>query len=173
MKLARTIRFDESDGLVFDRAAESGEWAISGAFAFSHLEEGDLTGKTRQAFRNGWLSLESWGRATFVAVAVVEQAEIDALTMALAAHFVGAWGAPSLEQALPVAEAEMAHMLELCDEHRPNTLIAVERNLEEAGIRESFRIIAPQEAGVADVLGPMADHAIAMSRVAEGGDPEG
>ena len=42
--------------------------AVSGAFAFSNLAEGDLTGKLRQEFANGWLGLESFGRATFIAV---------------------------------------------------------------------------------------------------------
>ena len=32
MKLLRTIRLDPSDTFVFERAAEPGEWAVSGAF---------------------------------------------------------------------------------------------------------------------------------------------
>lgn len=167
MKLARTIRFDESDDNVFRAAAQAGEWAISGAFAFSDFSEDDLTGKPRQEFRNGWLSVESFGRATFVAVAQIEQSEVDALAMRLAAHFVECFGAPSVADALPVAEGEIGHMLDLCAEHRANTLLVVERTLEDVGVREAFRVIEVQEAGVADVLGPMADHAIEMSRVAE------
>lgn len=164
MKLARTIRFDESDENVFRRAAEAGEWAISGAFAFSDFTEDDLKGKPRQEFRNGWLSVESWGRATFVAIAEIEQSEIDGLTMRLAAHFVQDYGAPSIEDALPVAENELRHMLDLCNEHRANTLLIVERELTEAGVREAFRVIEVADAGVADVLGPMADHAIEMNQ---------
>ena len=170
MKLARSIRFDESDDNVFRRSADAGEWAISGAFAFSDFTEGDLKGKPRQEFSNGWLSVESFGRATFVAVAQIEQAELDALTMRLAAHFVETYGAPSMEEALPVAEGEIAHMLEMCEDQRANTLLAVERTLTDAGIHEAFRAIQTQDAGVADVLGPMADHAIEMSRVAEGSE---
>ncbi len=165
MKLARSIRFDESDGNVFEQAAESGEWCISGAFAFSNFAETDLVGKPRQAFRNGWLSLEGFGRTTFVATAEIDPAEVDAMTMALAAHFVSAYGAPDLEAALPVAEEEIRHMLDLCDEHAPNTLLVVERSLTAEGIHEAFRAIKPAEASVVDVLGPMADHAIEMSRV--------
>lgn len=170
MKLARTIRFDESDENVFRAAADAGEWAISGAFAFSDFTEDDLKGKPRQEFANGWLSLESYGRATFVAVAQIEQSELDALTMSLAAYFVERYGAPSVEAALPVAESEIGHMMEMCEGQRANTLLAVERSLTEAGIHEAFRAIPTQDAGVADVLGPMADHAVEMSRVAEGGD---
>ena len=34
MKLIRTIRLDASDTFAFARAAEPGEWAVSGAFVF-------------------------------------------------------------------------------------------------------------------------------------------
>lgn len=153
MKLARTMRFDESDSNVFERAAEAGEWAISGGFAFSDLQPEDLTGKTRQAFANGWLGLDSFGRSTFVAVAEITPAERDAVAMRLAAHFVEAWGAPSLEAAMPVAEAEIGYMAELCDAHRPNTLLVVERSLEDAGVREAFRVIETAEATIVDVIG--------------------
>ncbi len=168
MKLARSIRFDESDTNVFDLAADAGEWCISGAFAFSNFTEDDLTGKPRQAFRNGWLSVEGFGRTTFVATAEIEASEIDGLIMALAAHFVSAYGAPDLEAALPVAEEELRHMLDLCDEHEPNTLLVVERTLTDDGIHEAFRTIKVAEASVVDVLGPMADHAIEMSRIDDG-----
>ena len=43
MKLLRTIRLDPSDTFVFERAAEPGEWAVSGAFAFWHSDP-DATG---------------------------------------------------------------------------------------------------------------------------------
>jgi hypothetical protein len=153
MKLARTMRFDESDSNVFTLAAEAGEWAVSGGFAFSDLAPEDLTGKTRQAFANGWLGLESFGRATFVAVSDITPAERDAAVMRLAAHFVADWGAPSLEAALPVAEAEVAYMAELCVAHRPNTLLVVERTLEPEGVREAFRVIETAEATIVDVIG--------------------
>jgi hypothetical protein len=153
MKLARTIRFDESDDNVFAAAAEAGEWAVSGAFAFSNLQQGDLTGKTRQAFANGWLGLDSFGRSTFVAVADATPAERDQCAMRLAAHFVSDWGAPSLEAALPVAQEEVAYMAELCEGHRANTLLIVERSLEEHGVREAFRVIETSDAGIVDVIG--------------------
>jgi hypothetical protein len=147
------------------KLAEAGEWCVSGAFAFSDFTEDDLTGKPRQAFRNGWLSVEGFGRSTFIATAEIELAEVDALTMALAAHFVQSYGAPDMEAALPVAEEELRHMLDLCEEHAPNTLLVVERNLTDDGIHEAFRVIKPAEASVVDVLGPMSDHAIEMSKV--------
>lgn len=146
MRLARTILFDTSDSNIFDRAAESGEWAVSGAFAFSDLVETDLTGKTRQAFANGWLGLGSFGRSTFVAVAEITEQEYAAQIDALAAHFCVAWGAPSLEDARPVAAEELSFMADMCAEHDPNTLLTVARNLVASGVSEAFRAIKPSDA---------------------------
>ena len=148
MKLARAIHFDESDQRVFHSPARTGEWCISGGFEFSNWSEGDLTGKSRQAFSNGWLGLETFGRVTFVAVTQIEEPEVEALTRALAQHFVDIYGAPSLEAALPVAHDEMAQMIELCEDHAPNTLLTVLRELTEAGVREAFSVIEAQEAGL-------------------------
>ncbi|NNU80373.1 hypothetical protein HMH01_07950 [Halovulum dunhuangense] len=141
MNLARTIHFDESDMNVFHRPARTGEWAISGGFEFSNWAEADLTGKARQAFANGWLGVETFGRATFVAVTRIEPAERDALIEALARHFVDLYGAPSVEAARPVAAEEIAQMQEMCDDHAPNTLLTVHRELTEAGVREQYRVI--------------------------------
>lgn len=146
MRLARTIRFDASDENVFDVAAEPGEWAISGAFEFSNWTEADVTGKRRQAFSNGWLGLESFGRATFVAVADITQAEYDRAVEALARHFVEAYGAPSPEAARPVAAEELADMRAMCEDHDPNTLLIVSRELVPAGVSEAIRTISPQDA---------------------------
>ncbi len=153
MKALRAIRFDESDANVFRAAAEPGEWCISGGFAFADLTPEDLTGKLRQEFANGWLGLETFGRTTFVAVAEIAEAERDAAVMRLAAHFAGDYGAPSIEAALPVARAEIDYAVALCEEHKPNTLLVVERNLEDNGIREAFRVIQTSEATIMDVLG--------------------
>ncbi len=146
MLLARTIRFDESDLNVFETPAAPDEWAVSGAFEFSNWTEDRLEGKARQAFANGWLGLESFGRSTFVAVAKAEPAERDLAVEALAAHFVARFGAPDLAAARPVAEDEIAFMAELCADHEPNTLLVVERALTEAGVKESFRAIKPRDA---------------------------
>lgn len=146
MKLARTLRFDDSDLNVFEHPAETDEWAVSGAFAFSNWTEDLIVGKARQAFANGWLGLESFGRSTFVAVAQIEPAEYEALTIRLAEHFVEVYGAPNLETARPAAEEELRFMADLCDEHAPNTLLAVERSLTEAGVKEGFRAIKPVDA---------------------------
>jgi hypothetical protein len=148
MKLARAIHFDESDQRVFHSPARTGEWCISGGFEFSNWTDGDLTGKSRQAFANGWLGLETFGRVTFVAVTQVEADEVKELAQMLAHHFVALYGAPSVEAALGVARDEIAHMADLCDDHDPNTLLTVARELTDAGVRESYRAIEPEAAGL-------------------------
>ncbi len=148
MKLARTLRFDDSDLNIFDRPAELDEWAVSGAFAFSNAQADELTGKTRQAFANGWLGLETFGRSTFVAVAQISEAEFEACVAALADHFVAYYGAPDRAAALPVAREEVAFMESLCAEHDDNTLLAVERTLADAGVKEAFRAIKPRDASL-------------------------
>lgn len=148
MKLARAIHFDESDQRVFHSPARTGEWCIPGGFEFSNWSEADLSGKARQAFANGWFGLETSGRVTFVAVTEITEAEKTDLTAQLANHFVTYYGAPSVEAALPVAAEEIAHMQELCEDHSPNTLLTVARELTDAGVKEAFRVIEPQEAGL-------------------------
>lgn len=148
MLLARALHFDESDTFVFSSPARTGEWAISGGFEFSNWGEGDLVGKARQAFANGWLGVETFGRVTFVAVTRIEPSEFEWLKERLAQHFVGVYGAPSLEAALPVAEEELRHMAELCEDHAPNTVLTVLRELTEAGVKEQFRFLEPSEAGL-------------------------
>ncbi len=144
--LARAIHFDESDMNVYHSPARTGEWCISGGFEFSDFTAADLTGKTRQAFANGWLGLETFGRATFVAVTVIEPAEIEALTGRLAQHFIDYYGAGSVDAALPVAREELAQMLDMCASLDPNSLLTVARELTEVGVAERFRVIEPQQA---------------------------
>lgn len=148
MKLARAIHFDESDQRIFYNPARTGEWCISGGFEFSNWTESDLEGKARQAFANGWFGLETSGRVTFVAVTQIEQSELEALTDLLAQHFVDYYGAPDAAAARPVAAEELAHMVELCEDHDPNALLTVARELTPAGVKEAYRVIQPQDAGL-------------------------
>lgn len=146
LKLARAIHFDESDRHVFHAPARTGEWCISGGFEFSNWTQGDLEGKARQAFANGWFGLETAGRVTFVAITAIEAEERDALITELAQHFCEYYGAPSSEAAHPVAQEEIAQMSALCEEHPPNTLLTISRSLTDAGVHESYRVISPQDA---------------------------
>lgn len=146
MNFARVVRLDDSDLNVFERVAEPGEWAIPGGFAFSNWSEDDLTGKARQEFANGWLGLETFGRASVVAVARITEAEAEAATERLARHFVDVWGAPGIEAARPVAAEEIAHMAALCDGNPENAVMILERSFDDAGVRERVRIVQPQGA---------------------------
>ena len=144
MKFLRTIRFDPSDAQVFDQAAEPGERAVSGAFAFAHLAPENITGKTRQAFANGFLGLASFGRSTFVSVSAMTAAEREAVVHILCAHLVEHHGAPDREAARGAAEEECAFIADLVAEQPVNTVFAVRRGFEENGeIREEFRIVTP------------------------------
>ncbi len=141
LQLARAIHFDDSDRRVFHSPARTGEWCLSGGWEFSDWGEGDLVGRARQAFANGWLGAETFGRATFVAVTRIAADEMAMLEAGLAAHFVALYGAPGLDAARPVAAAELRQMADLCAGHRPNTLLSVARNLTPDGVHESYRVI--------------------------------
>ncbi len=148
MKLARAIHFDESDINVYYSPARTGEWCVSGGFEFSNWSDTDLVGKSRQAFSNGWLGLETFGRVTFVAVTQIERAEYERLLGALAQHFVDIYGAPSADAALPTAAAELDDMAQICGSFPPNTLLTIIRELGSEGVRESYRAIESRSAGL-------------------------
>lgn len=149
MKLARAIHLDESDMQVFFSPARTGEWCISGGFEFSNWTEADLVGKSRQAFSNGWLGVETFGRVTFVAVTQIQQSELDELEQRLAQHFVDIYGAPSIDAARDVAREELLQMVDLCADHDVNTLLTVARELTDAGVREAYRAIKGEAADLA------------------------
>jgi hypothetical protein len=143
VKLLRTIRLDPSDTFVFERAAEPGEWAVSGAFVFSDADLTELAGKARTAFRAGFLGLESLGWSTLVQIVNATEedraAAVDTLAHKLVAHF----GAPDVTAARAAAEEEVAFTASLCN-HPPDTLIAVHRSSEDGEIREVFRTLRPR-----------------------------
>lgn len=144
MKFMKTIRFDPSDSFVYEKAAEPDEWAIPGGFAFAGAAENTLVGKSRQAFSNGFLSLETFGHSTFVSVTEASAERIDALTRHLAQHFVDCHGAPSFEEATTVAQGEIDFALELCRDVPVNSVFALRRFFDEAGeLREEFHLVKP------------------------------
>ena len=144
MKLLRIIFFDQSDSRIFEQVARPDEWAIPGGFEFLNLHKGEVSGKTRQAFSNGFLGLESFGRATFATVATASDRDIQAQEQALAAHFVARYGAPDMASALPPAREELAFVRGLCADVPINTVFTLRRRFDRRGeIREEFRIITP------------------------------
>ena len=144
MKLLRTIRFDDTDNNIFGIAAAPDEWAISGAFAFVDVDPDTLTGKEKQAFRNGWLGLTSFARATFVSAAEADGDAFQQCSERLGQHLIDVYGAPSRQEALAAATAEMEYIAEFCRDVPINTLFAILREFDEEGaIHEEFRIIEP------------------------------
>jgi uncharacterized protein DUF6505 len=145
MKLLRTIRADASDTLVFERAAEPGEWAVPGAFAFARADPEALERKARAAFRSGFLGVGSLGWSTLAEI--VEASEEDRLRAIeiLAAQLFAHFGAPDLATARLAAEEEVAFAASLCD-YPAGTLTAVSRTVENGSIREMFRALG-QNAG--------------------------
>lgn len=144
MKLLRTIRLDASDTFIFSPAAEPGEWAVSGAFAFWHRDPATLDSKARVAFRSGFLGLSSLGWSTLVQIVEAEDAEraqvVDLLAQRLVVHF----GAPDPAAARGAAEEEVAFAHSLCNQP-VDTLIAVHRTYEDGDVRETFRTLRPRE----------------------------
>ena len=144
MKLLRTIRLDQSDTFVFDRAAEPGEWAVSGAFMFAGADPAALTGKARAAFRAGLLGVASLGWSTLAQIVEASEDDRVAAVELLAKQLVADFGAPSLAEAVAAAEEEIAFASSLCT-HPLDTLIAVHRTHEDGEIREAFRSLRPRD----------------------------
>jgi uncharacterized protein DUF6505 len=144
VKLLRTIRLDASDTFVFEKAAEPGEWAVSGAFAFADCDPPELRGKARTAFRAGFLGLQSLGRSTLAQIVDASESDYRAIVDMLAAHLVAHFGAPDLAAARLAAEEEAGFVASLCD-HPPGVLVAVTRSHESGTIREAFRTLCPRD----------------------------
>lgn len=145
-RLLRTIRLDASDALVFPRAAEPGEWAVPGGFCFWDDDVAALEGRRRQAFRAGFLGLQSFGWSTLVEIVEASAAQRELAVTALAAHIRSDHGAPDDTASRAAAEEEIAFAETLCD-HPPGTLVAMTRSAEGGALRERFRTLhqRPQE----------------------------
>ena len=152
LKFPRTIRLDPSDTFVFAPAAEPGEWAVSGAFVFWNRDPATLEQKQRVALRSGFLGIDSLGWSTLAIVTEATEAERQAMIDRLAGQLMAKFGAPGMEAARLAAEEEIAFASSLCD-HPPQTLLAVQRSVEDGEIRERFRTLKPRPgAATADRL---------------------
>jgi hypothetical protein len=143
VKLIRTIRLDASDTFVFARAAEPGEWAVSGAFVFWNADVPKLTGKARSAFRGAFLGIDSLGWSTLVQIVEASAADRAAAVERLAQQLAANFGAPDIAAARAAAEEEVAFAASLTN-HPLDTLIAVHRGFEDGDIREAFRTLHPR-----------------------------
>ncbi len=145
LKLPRAIRLDPSDTFVFRRAAEPGEWLVTGSFLFRQADPATLDPKGKAAFRSGFLGVTSFGWSTLAVVTEATQAERDTAIAQLADHLVQKLGAPDLATARTAATEELAFAASLCD-HPPQTLLALQRTQEDGEIRERFRTLTPRDA---------------------------
>ena len=145
LKLPRTIRLDPSDTFVFERAADPGEWAISGAFVFGDCNDPTALGqKQRVALRSGFLGIDSLGWSTLAIVTEATEADMQGAVERLAAHLLAQFGAPDRQAARIAAEEEVAFAASLCD-HPLQALLAVQRSVENGSLRERFRTLKPQQ----------------------------
>src|SRR3954464_10778844 len=120
LKLPRTIRLDPSDTFVFERAAEPGEWAVSGTFAFWNQDPAALAQKQRVALRSGFLGIDSLGWSTLTIVTEATEADRQVMVDRLASVLLEKFGAPDFGAARAGAEEEVAFAASLC-QHPPQT----------------------------------------------------
>ena len=145
MKFPRCIRLDGSDPNIYARAAEPGEWVVPGGFAYADCDPENLERKARLAFHSAWLGTETFGHGTLAEVAEIDDDGFERVIERLARHFVENYGAPDLEAAHPAAHAEAEEAAALC-QHEVHSLLALEREITEAGVVERFRVIVPARA---------------------------
>ena len=131
---------------MFEKAAEPGEWAVSGAFAFWAGDPATLEGKARSAFRSGFLGVTSLGWSTLVQIVEASAADRAALVDLLTQQLLRRFGAPDAAAARAAAEEEVAFAESLCSQPQ-DTLIAVHRRCEAGEVRETFRTLRPRNGG--------------------------
>jgi hypothetical protein len=148
VKLLKTLRLDPSDTFVFERAAEPGEWAVTGSILFWEVDLGAMGPKDRAAFRSGFLGLGSFGASTLAEVAEIAAAEREVLIESFARVLLERFGAPNIAVARQAAADEIDFAASLCD-HEPGTVIAMHRTLEGGEIRERFRTLHRRDPALA------------------------
>jgi Family of unknown function (DUF6505) len=116
---------------------------VSGAFMFADADPDALAGKSRAAFRGGFLGVASLGWSTLVQIVEATQEDRDRLVDTLGRQLHERLGAPDLAAARAAAEEEVAFAASLCD-HPRDTLVAVRRTFEDGAIREAFRTLHPR-----------------------------
>lgn len=140
LKLPRTLRLDPSDTFVFAHPAEPGEWAVTGSFLFWDADLTALEGKTRAAFRSGFVGVASLGFSTLVVVSEASEAERDAAVEDLARHIHERLGAPDREVARAAAREEVAFAASLCN-LPVGSVVAMHRTVRDGEIAEAFRTL--------------------------------
>lgn len=141
LRALRILQLDESDRQVYNPVAAAGELVVPGAFMFTFAETDPaaLEGPDLQAFRSGFLGVDSFGWGTLVAVGDATAEDREYLLERLTTLFLERFGAPSADAAREQAEEELGFADHLCQQPL-NTILSVERSLDSAGgVREQFR----------------------------------
>jgi hypothetical protein len=133
----------ERHTFIFERAAEPGEWAVSGGFLFADCEPDSMEAKERHAFRSGFLGVDTLGFSTLAVIVEASEEDRVKAIAALAQRFLEL-GAPGAATADKAARDEVAFAISLCD-HPEGTLLAVERRMEDGALRERFRTFKARE----------------------------
>jgi hypothetical protein len=144
MHFLRSIQLDASDLQVFEHAASPGEWAVPGSFALLDIDPLTRNTKLREAFLHGFVGTDSFGHASLVTVADISPADLSGVIEKIAVHLRRHCGAPDDNAARSTAEEEVGFTLELAA-HPPGTLIALQRELVDDGIEETYRTVSPRK----------------------------
>ena len=169
-KLPRTLRLDPSDTFVFARAADAGEWAVTGSFLFFDADFSALAGKERAAFRSGFVGVRSLGFSTLVVVSEASEAEREAAIEDLARHIHERFGAPDREAARAAAREEIEVAASLCN-LPVGSVVAMHRSAQDGEIAEEFRTLHQRGPGVAGA-DKLHAHARAFTFVETDDEPE-
>lgn len=140
MKFPRTIQPDLNRSKFPDPIARAGEWAVTGAFRFAHRDPATLHARELERFKHGWLGLDSFGDATIVEIAELDEATYDALIRRLTAHLMTHYGIADVDPAVETALEEMAFAASLAT-HPVGTRLALDRELNDQGLIEKTRIV--------------------------------
>lgn len=136
---------DASDVNVFERAAEPGEWAVTGSFQFVDADPETMDRKPKLAFASGWLGVDSFGWSTLVQVAHADSGAFDAAVRAVAGHLFRDFGAPDMMAALEAAREVVSEAAAICADQDAGTLLAVQRDADARGIAERVRVVRKTE----------------------------
>lgn len=139
MKFPRIIRPGDGGRRPFLPTAKAGEWAVTGSFRYAHRDPASLRQAELDAFKHGWLGLESFGSARLVEVAEITPADYDDMTRRLAAYYVAEFGVGDINEAMAAAAEEMVFAAAQCD-HPLRTVLALDREFNEQGLIETTRV---------------------------------
>ena len=143
MKLLRTIRLDPSDTFVFERAAEPGEWAVSGAFLFAEADPDALPASGAPLSAADFWACRSLGWSTLVQIVEAATTDRAALVDTLAQQLLAGSARPiSRPRAPPPRRRSRSRPRSAII--RPTRWSRCAASFEDGAIREAFRTLHPR-----------------------------